>query len=210
MVYMDHLIDPRFYLRMSEREAAEFAISTKKQVLRWIDRNRQKTTLMERKFIKASVIDNANPLPKFYATMKVHKSPLKTRPIVTCSGTLLENLGVWVDRKLQHFLPLFDSFFRSSEELKADLDKLTIPPDAQLFISDAVSMYTNIPTEHALQKISRFLRRHEMRLKEDLPYGALIEGLGIVMRQCAFSFGDTFWNEQQMKIHILLYKYYLD
>ena len=196
MVNHDHLLDRKTYLRLSEREAAAFAIETKAQVLRWIDRNRKETTKMERRFVKASVVDNATPLPKFYATMKVHKTPLKSRPIVSCSGTLLENLGVWVDRKLQHFLPLFSSYFKSSEDLKKELDQLdSLPPTALLFTSDAVSMYTSIPTETALAKITRFLRRHERIHNEKLPYNAIIEGLGIVMRRCAFTFGDTYWEQ---------------
>ena len=196
MVNRDHLLDKKSYTRLSEAEAATFAIETKRQALLWIEHNRPQTTKMERKFVKASLVDNPSPLPKFYATMKVHKSPLKTRPIVSCSGTLLENLGVWVDRKLQHFLPMFDSYFKSSEELKFQLDQMTLPDDAELFISDAVSMYTSIPTEHALNKITRFLRRHEKHKKEGLPYNAIIEGLGIIMRRCAFSFGDTFWQQE--------------
>jgi hypothetical protein len=34
-------------------------------------------------------------------TMKVHKTPLKTRPIVSCSGSILEGIGIWVDSKLK-------------------------------------------------------------------------------------------------------------
>ena len=170
MVNHNHLLDRKTYLQLSEREAAAFAIETKAQVLRWIDRNRKETTKMERCFVKTSVVDNATPLPKFYATMKVHKTPLKSRPIVSCSGTLLENLGVWVDRKLQHFRPLFSSYFKSSEDLKKELDQLDLLPlTALFFTSDAVSMYTSIPTETALAKITRFLRRHEQIHNKKLP-----------------------------------------
>ena len=195
LVNRDHLTDRHFYERLSEEEAATFAKSTANTVRKWLKNHQAVTTDMERRFIGASISGNQSPHSIFYATMKVHKSPLKTRPIVSCSGSLLENLGVWVDRKLQPFLPLFESYFKSSKILKEELMNLDLPPNARLFTSDAVSMYTCIPTEHALHKISRFLRRHEKHKDETHPYNAIIEGLGIIMRRCTFKFGDTFWRQ---------------
>lgn len=195
LVERDHLSDTHSYHRLSKDEADWFAKETIKLVRRWLKNHRDVTTKMERRFISQSITNNNSPHSIFYATMKVHKHPLKTRPIVSCSGSLLENLGVWVDRKLQHFLPLFDSYFKSSEDLKKELLTLDLPPDAQLFTSDAVSMYTSIPTEHALNKITRFLRRHQNHFNENHPYNAIIEGLGIIMRRCTFRFGDTFWQQ---------------
>ena len=196
LVNRDHLEDIYAYSRMSEDEANVFVDETRAMVDKWLTRHKAVTSVMERRFVQLSIINNKHPLPMFYATMKVHKTPLKTRPIVSCSGTLLENLGVWVDRKLQAFLPLFTSYFRSSADLKAEMEDLELPPGSQLFISDAVSMYTTIPTEHALGKITRFLRRHQKSRNEAHPYEAIIEGLGIVMRRCAFVFGDTFWKQE--------------
>ena len=195
LVERDHLSDELSYQRMTSEEANEFAMDTVKAVMTWLTRHHHSATKMERQFIRMSINGNNSPHSIFYATMKVHKSPLKTRPIVSCSGSALENLGVWVDRKLQHFLPMFASYFKSSEILKEQLLALTLPPTAKLFSSDAVSMYTCIPTDHALHKITRFLRRHERHIKEELPYSAIIEGLGIIMRRCSFKFGDTFWRQ---------------
>ena len=127
--------------------------------------------------------------------MKVHKHPLKSRPIVSVSGLLLENLGVWVDCKLQPFLSLFDRYFKSSKILQKELVNLEIPDGAQMFTANAVSMYTNIPTDRALASITRFLQQCKRRLDFDIPYSALIEGLGIIMGRCAFSFGDTHWEQ---------------
>lgn len=196
MVNRDHLSDRSTYEQMSKEEAENFVSNTIKIVQRWLKRHKTKLTKMERRFVAQSIVGNKDPLCKFYATMKVHKTPLKSRPIVSCSGSLLENLGTWVDRKLQHFLPMFDSYFKSSEDMLADLREMILPPGSRLFIADAVSMYTNIPTDTALRKITNFLRRHQRHINENLPYDAIIEGLGIIMRRCAFSFGDTFWAQK--------------
>ena len=97
LVKQDHLSDVDTYARIDAEEAAAFAKETIKKVNKWVRRHKDMTTPMERRFVRKSVQNNNDPIPKFYATMKVHKQPLKTRPIVSVSGTLLENLGVWVD-----------------------------------------------------------------------------------------------------------------
>jgi hypothetical protein len=61
---------------------------------------------------------------------KVHKSPWTVRPIVSVSGSLTHGLGRWFDQQLK------------------PIECLT---------SDAVSMYTNIDTDHALAVIATFL-----------------------------------------------------
>ena len=77
LVQQDHLDNLQTYKRLDEEEAMEFANTTIKQVNRWTQKYSEKTTPMERQFIQKSVTKNKNPLPKFYATMKVHKMPLK-------------------------------------------------------------------------------------------------------------------------------------
>jgi hypothetical protein len=55
---------------------------------------------------------------------------------------------------------------------------------------NAVSMYTNIDTDHALECIATFLRTHKLAL--GLPTEALIVGLELIMRWNVFQVGDTF------------------
>ena len=52
-------------------------------------------------------------------------------------------------------------------------------------------MYTNIDTEHALKVIAIFLRTSP--LCSDISAEPIISGLGIIMRNNVFRFGDTFW-----------------
>ena len=124
--------------------------------------------------------------------MKVHKTPLKTRPIVSCSGSLLHALGVWVDDKLQIAARRQRSYFKSSLDLKKELTALNVPPNAYLFTADAVSMYTNIPTDRALLFIGKYLRRTHF---PGIPTEALMDALRLVMKNNIFTFGDTTWRQ---------------
>jgi hypothetical protein len=58
---------------------------------------------------------------------------------------------------------------------------------------DAVSMYTNIDTDHALDTIGHFLCNH--KLAKGLPADAIISALNLIMRWNIFKFGDTFWKQ---------------
>ena len=71
---------------------------------------------------------------------------LKSRQIVSCPGSLLHGLGVWVDRKLQEVAQRIVSYFKNTLELKKELLDLNLPRNARLFTADAVSMNTNILT----------------------------------------------------------------
>lgn len=73
------------------------------------------------------------------------------------------------------------------------LRNLKIPENAKFFTMDAISMYTNIDTDHALTTISAFLRKLDIKT---INTEAVIHGLTIIMRHNDFKFGDTFWVQQ--------------
>ena len=53
-------------------------------------------------------------------------------------------------------------------------------------------MYTNIPTNQALQVIAEYLDKHKNEFS-DIPITALLHALRIVMKNNIFTFGDTTW-----------------
>ena len=190
--FEEHLSDTSTYQRIYPEmvEHHQGILTTKLD--HWMKTFNKELTKGERKFLKAKQQANEEPFAYFYLTMKVHKTPLSTRPIVSCSGSLLEALGIWVDSKLQIVAQQMPSYIKSSYDLKQQLTQLQLPPNCYLFTADAKSMYTNIPTNFALQTIRRFLRRNSQRFP-DLPIEAVTTGLEIIMKYNYFIFGDTTW-----------------
>jgi hypothetical protein len=93
-------------------------------------------------------------IPSFYLTMKIHRTPIANRPIVAIRGSITAGLGTWLVQQLQPICKKVLSYLKSSFELTDLLKDLPDLPDgARLFTADAVSMYTNIKTDHALSVI---------------------------------------------------------
>ena len=151
---------------------------------------------MERAFLKQGLKQNKKAFAGFYLTLKAHKlkpgqnvKHLKSRPIVSCPGSLLHPLGIWTNCKLQSLAKQQVSYFRNSYDLRQDLCSTQYPTTAQLFTADTVSMYTNIPTNTAIMLTAKHIRKNipKERPKQN---EALVAALKLVMLNNIFSFGD--------------------
>jgi hypothetical protein len=138
MAFRDHLNCRRTYKRLTPFQTA-FA---KGQLLMafqdWIKRNKNFITNNETKYFKRHIATNTDLFGVVYLLMKVHKTPLLSRGIISGSGSLLHALGTWVDAKLQCFAHRRLAYLKSSYELKKMLTSITPPPNTFLFTADAV------------------------------------------------------------------------
>ena len=170
-------------------------INVRKEINKFLSTYKNRLSKTEIRFIRKQTKDCIDPFPKLYLLMKVHKTPLKTRPVVSCSGSLLHPLGVWLDTVLQPISTSLPSFIASSYDLKEALQEIPgLPPNAKLFTADAVSMYTNIDTTSALNAISIFLRSSNSY--KHLPIDVILTGLELLMTNNVFQFGDCFFHQQ--------------
>jgi hypothetical protein len=71
------------------------------------------------------------------------------------------------------------------------LDKISLPPNAFIFMHDSVSMYTNISTDYCIERLTSFLLNpHTGTLYPHLSPQALVEANSIVMKNNRMRFGD--------------------
>jgi hypothetical protein len=190
--YTDHLSDTVTYRRLTHSQALLRVNTVTLMIKRFLNRFRTSLRKADHKFIATTLSKCKDPFGHFYILAKIHKSPWSTRPICSVSGSLLHGLGKWVDVQLQPICARLPTFLSSSFNLKDQLDELDeLPLNAKLFTADAVSMYTNINTRHALEVISNFVRTHP--LCRDIDPDPLLQALNIVMTHNLVQFGDTYW-----------------
>ena len=202
--YVDHLDDQSTYRELTESQAITRVKTIKKILFRFLDRYfpildkkvHPDRIYLERAYKQAN--DDAQqkqclPISTFYLLAKIHKHPLKTRPIVSVSGSILFGLGKWVDYILQDLIKQYPTYFpfyiQSSTELVQQLKHLDLPRNCSIFTADAVSMYTNIETTHALTMFKTFFESFSKHAIHD----GLLPALEIIMRHCVFTFDDKFW-----------------
>ena len=190
----DHLNCKNTYRRMSHETACAHMHTVRKKISSFLYKHRDSLSQLENRFIRSKTKQVENPFPVLYLLMKVHKEPLKTRPVVSCSGSLLHPLGVWLDTALQPIATSLPSFIGSSYDLKEALQDIPpLGPTARLFTADAVSMYTNIDTYRAVGSIRSFLTTKQEF--SDMPLTAINDAIELIMKNNVFTFGDCHFHQ---------------
>jgi hypothetical protein len=199
--FQDHLTNESTYQRLHERDATVHRYNSRGAIIRAISKSTKKLSYAENTYFTRSF--SAEPIrrpPQFYILPKVHKTPWKTRPVVSCVGSFNEIASKWLDYKLSKVVDLCPSYTKDSYQILSDLAQLgELPPNARLFTTDAVSMYTNIDTEHGLATIEKWLDLHRNDIRAnipDFPFELINELLRIVMTNNVFQLDDCWYHQK--------------
>ena len=191
----DHLLDNKTYRQLSEQEADHRLAGAIYQFKLLVAQNRKTLPKDEQKYFDRCFEEfHERRKPQFYCTPKVHKNPWKTRPIVSCVNSHLGDLSKWIDVQLQRVVHLCPCYLKDSQSLLRKLHRLgQLPPTAVVVTADAVSMYTNIDTQHSLKVLRLWFDLHAHQLPKKYPVDMVLQAIRIVMTNNVFQFDDTFW-----------------
>ncbi|MHB1939112.1 MAG: hypothetical protein ACYCOR_21460 [Acidobacteriaceae bacterium] len=132
-------------------------------------------------------------LPYFYLLVKMHKSPVVGRPIVSWHGFSLAPASAWVDAQLQPLLRLESSVLVSSNALVSALAHA--PADQRqcwLVTADVASLYTVMPHDVIMAALSWFLTRHARAgnfSRERI--STVLAIVKLLLASACFTFGDS-------------------
>jgi hypothetical protein len=138
----------------------------------------------------------------FYLLMKVHKTPLAGRPIVSSTNTITYFASKYIDSKLQPIYKLIPSYVGSSQNLLIMLESVNFSKHKDCFIlcADVDSLYPNIPKDKGLLMMKESI----LRRKEKLPpenqltesdINLICDLMAFVLDNNYFTFGELIYKQ---------------
>lgn len=132
-------------------------------------------------------------LASFYMLMKVHKTPITGRPIVSSINSLTYHTSRYIDNQLQPMLKYIRSYIQSSQQLVAHLEQSTaFPNDCIILCADIDSLYPNIPIKEGLIFFKKSLLYHKQQHQlefENLNINLICDLMDWVLTNNYFTFG---------------------
>jgi len=190
----EHLLCQRTYIRLTEEEALQKIRNTRINLNQVRLNHRKDLTDAENQYFQRAAKLNYR-IPQFYLTIKVHKTPFKTRPIVSCVNSYLNVFSKWLSYRFTELLAFVPTYTKDSFQILKELTTLQVPTHAKLFTCDAVSMYTNIDSTHGLYVITSWLEDYSAEIPPNFPTALFLKILRIVMTENIFQLDDTFWQQ---------------
>jgi hypothetical protein len=101
---------------------------------------------------KITLRGEAHHIPKFYGIPKIHKTPVKMRPIIPCHSAIQNPAAKYCSKKLKPLIQAAASVIHGSKDLAYKLSSLSIDTSRKWYImtGDVVAYYPNIPLQHCL------------------------------------------------------------
>ena len=118
-----------------------------------------------------------------YFLPKLHKNPLRLRPIISCTNGPTQTASAFLDKLLQPHMKKTKSFLKNSTHLINILSNKNIPTNAFLITLDIESLYTNISHDQAIVTFLKIFKNHPQLV-------LLVDLLKYVLKSNIFKF-DT-------------------
>ena len=101
---------------------------------------------------KITLRGEGHHIPKFYGIPKIHKQPVKMRPIIPCHSAIQNPAAKYVSKKLKPLIQQAATVIHGTKDLAIKLSNLVIDPRQSWYIvtGDVVAFYPNIPLHHCL------------------------------------------------------------
>ena len=96
--------------------------------------------------------------PQMYGLPKVHKENIPMRPIVSTIGSPTYRLAKELARILTPLTGKNSNAVKNSAQFVTSLQNVRISPDDQLVSFDVVSLFTQVPSDHALKVVEKRLK----------------------------------------------------
>ncbi len=135
-------------------------------------------------------------LPQFYIMPKLHKNPVKGRPIVACHSWCTWPLSKWVANRINPYAAKQETVLTDTNALIEILGRVELREDDDILLStaDVESLYTSIPIPGALEALEERLRACGV---DESFLRITIDATKYVLGNNFFEFNGTFYHQRK-------------
>ena len=136
---------------------------------------------------------------RFYEIFKLHKpheapNTPPERPIISCSGSVTENIGRFVEHHLKNVANKHESYLQDTPDFLREVHELNkagkIREDDVLCTIDVSALYTNIDLQEGLEAAHEALEERE---DKEIPTDFILKLLEIILKFNIFEFDKEFY-----------------
>jgi hypothetical protein len=149
----------------------------------------------EIKWILQKPKDEWQPM-RFYITAKVHKKPVKGRPIVPSMTWMTFHLSQWIANQLNPLLPNTEWVLKDSYDLLASLKQINesvLPETVRVATADVEALYPSMDINTGLQLVKQFIEQLEWENTQKRQF--LIKAMEFVLTKGYISFQDEIYQQ---------------
>ena len=165
---------------------------------KWLSKHKENLPVHVDRYLATAAKKYYGKYPRFRMTGKMHKRkppPPPMRPIVCCAGTLMNSWSTWLSSQFAMLRDQVKSYVKDSQQILDETRALRLPPNAFLYTADAVAMFNNIDTDHAIHVILKWLDYLDEKglFPDGFNLQAVKEAIVLIMRNNVFEFGNLYF-----------------
>lgn len=161
--------------------------------------NKQEVSTLAKTLLQLENDDQNLKFSTFYLLMKVHKTPIKGRPIVSSINSMTYFTSIYIDKCLQPMLKYIPTYIQSSQELIHYIEKQTFEKDCFILCADIDSLYPNIPIKEGLTFFKEALDYHKTNHPQEFHYlniDFVCDLMDWVLNHNYFTFGPLYYHQK--------------
>lgn len=125
---------------------------------------------------------------KFYILAKIHKVPIKGRPIVPSMTWITHHLSQWIANQLNPLIPNLGWVLKDSNDLLKEIHQINTSQKLknkyshlEIYSADVEALYPNMDVQTGLQLVKEFL--HEINWEHQIKIDFIIKAMEFVLTQ---------------------------
>lgn len=155
---------------------------------------------------KITLPKSQHTVPRFYGIPKIHKEPVKMRPIVPCHSAIQNPAAKYVSKRLKPIVESAPTIIHGSKDLAQKLSKVKLLKNRRWFIvtGDVVAFYPNIPLKRCLDIVTDLHAEFyykgpvsEHTIEELSEEEIFIRCIKIANNNLVLQYEDKFYKQQQ-------------